>query len=189
MYIEIKEVILGAEKVYDTFINDPDVPELFIAAPYILALEREMIQFFKHKFPKFLVKQDPGKELSQWDSKYEEMKEMILGSERISLGHVINWMGRIPKESEDELFLMFVSFIRVMDPEAVFFNKSMVQLLSNEIQKYRKYCVHISSKDKWFDSGVMNRIREIVLFECDGLGKGILPGFIELEGNVVEFLG
>ena len=189
MHTEIQRVLIGAERLWGSFIDDESVPRMYLASPYILALEREFIQFYKHKFPKYLRHHRPDVPLDTYDSTEPELKAMLTGSERIGLGHFVNWMTRLGKASGDELMGHLDDFTSLLDPDRRLFNKATLQLLSEEILVHRKYCVHISRVETWPDTKTCKRIRGLVLFKAGNLSQGLLPAFIELESNVLAHLG
>jgi hypothetical protein len=189
LYPEIRQGLIAAERLHAAHVADQTVPRFILIAPYILVLERELIQFYKHKFPRWLRRSRPQEEPDAIPTEDEDLREMVRGSERISLGHFVNWMSRLDRASGDELLAELRSFTEVLDPAGLLFGKAALRVLSAEILPCRKSCVHLSRIETWPDTKRLDRIRELVLLDFPGPGKGFLPSFIEGESAVLEKLG
>jgi hypothetical protein len=188
--VEVREILVAGEKLHALHADDDDIPKLLLAAPYVLAVEREFIEFLKRGFPGYLRSRHPERPLESYaSSQYRELYELLFDQERISLGHVVSWMSIAIKGSPDELFTRFGEYLEAFDPEhRLFFSRRAITILTEKLLVHRKLIVHVSRKERWFGREVVDSIRELTLSRFDGREPGLLPLYFRLERNVAAFL-
>ena len=186
---EVRRTLLTAERLHAANRGDPGIAPWAVAGPYILALERELIQFVKQRLGRFVTLRHPSRPLESWTSSYGELADMLRQRERIGLGHFTGWMDRLHRERDDALFLELRAFFEALDPAAEFFNPAVRRVLSEQIVPFRKACVHIQRLEKWPDWDDVETIRRIVLLDADGRGEGLLPRYVRLQANLERHMG
>jgi len=186
---ELQRVLAAAERNFALFGDDALAP-MFVASPYILALERLLVQTIKRNLPAFAAATQPEKPVQSFVSADRNLVELLARTERIGLGHVVNWLARVARPDGDEILELLSGLLLELDPHQEFFTPRTVRLLQRRVVPMRKYCVHVSRLETWPTAADARWIRQVVLFECLDWGEGLVPRLARLAAtNLGTLLG
>ncbi len=186
MNLEIKYSVIGAETLFHKHIDDENIPRFMLASPFLLTYKRELIQFYKTNFPKYLNKLNLGKRFETYKSCNNDLKKMILKQERISMEHLLSLFNQMDNERENELLFHLKNLSKLIDPDQEIINKKYVGLIIDNILKYRKLSVHIPNYSLRITTDDLIRIIEMIILRFHNK-RGLLVELLTKENNVLNY--